>query len=237
MKLFKDNATGEMLISITERKENLLHFDDSPCIGNLDNVSEVDTDGSVSKFHRQHIIEEVFDINDDVEWHLKDIIYVPIKGEIIVFRVEHISYDKAYFVAVNSVGESSMTDINQFLDDYLESMPKSLVDRMTEIEHKTSGEIVRKSKLALLSYANIVRNTGNYELDGTDDIPFDGLLTEAERCKNDENGETRWYWLDTPGADYSTAFLSVSNGGYPGIHYFASSAGAVVPCFALKRSH
>lgn len=189
----------------------------------------------VQDFIRLHFTEETFNVNEDKEWHLKDELLIPIDGNEVAFRVEHISSDKIYFVAVNSVGESDINNMNQFLDDYLDRMPKSLVDRMCEIEHKANGEIVRKSKLTLLSYANVTKDTGDYELDGTDDIPFDGLLTESERCKNDKNGETCWYWLDTPYIDYSTYFLYVGSYGIPYGYNGASNAGAVVPCFSLPR--
>lgn len=234
MKLFKDNTTGMMLISITDKKEYLLYFDGLPYIGNLDNVSEVDTNGSVPKFHRQHVAEEDFDINDDAEWHLKDVLYVPISGKTVKFRVEHISDNKIYFVAVDTVDESKMVDMNRFLDDYLESMPKTLVDRMTEIEHKVDGKIIRKSKLTLLSYANVAKNTENRKLDGSDDILFDGLLTEAERCKN-RGKKSDSYWLDTPSRDYSNSSATINFDGAVNANGWITNIYAVVPCFALER--
>lgn len=68
---------------------------------------------------------------------------------------------------------------------------------------------------------------------------FDGLKTEAERCKN-FNGETAYYWLDTPWersprVDSSTGFMIVGIYGWA-IHYnSAASTYAVVPCFAIAR--
>ena len=92
-----------------------------------------------------------------------------------------------------------------------------------------------KNKLTLLSYANVIRDTGSYKLDGADDIPFDGLLTEIERRKNDKNGKTHWYWLDTPYVDSSTDFMGVGIDGWPYDYGSAMNTSAVVPCFALSR--
>ena len=188
----------------------------------------------IQEFIRLHFNEENFNINEDKDWHLKDILCVPVNGENVAFRVEHITADKVYFVAVESVGRSDMFAMNQSIDDYLSMMPQSLVDRMVDIEHKANGKIVRKSKLTLLSYANVVKDTGDYRLDGTDDIPFDGLMTEAERCKNFE-GETCLYWLDTQNSKDSRYFLFVNYYGYPNYYGDATGADAVVPCFALPR--
>ena len=186
------------------------------------------------KFYRQHIVEETFEISQKQDWHLKDILFVEVDGKEVAFRVEHITNDKIYFVAVDAVRETTMNNMNEFLDNFLSKIPQSLVDRMVEIEHKNDGEIVRKSKLTLLSYANVKQNTGEYRLDGADDIPFSGLLTEAERCKNFE-GKTRLYWLDTPHNEDSIYFLLVSYDGNPSYGSYAPHAVTVVPCFALSR--
>lgn len=197
----------------------------------IENVEE----DEVKDFTRLHVTEETFNVNEDKDWHLKDVLFVPVEGRTALFRVEHISEDKVYFVAVDAVGKSTMGGMNQFLDDYLSKMPKSLVKRMSEIEHKVNGKIVRKNKLTLLSYANVIRDTDSYKLDGADDIPFDGLLTEIERRKNDKNGKTHWYWLDTPYVDSSTDFMGVDIDGWPYNYGSAMNTGAVVPCFALSR--
>lgn len=197
----------------------------------IENVEE----DEVKDFTRLHITEETFNVNEDKDWHLKDVLVVPVDGETKLFRVEHISDDKIYFVAVDAVGESNMKDMNQFLDGYISEMPKSLVDRMIEIEHKMAGEVVCKGKLTLLSYANVVIDTGKYELDGYDDISFDGLLTDAERIKNNENGETYWYWLDTPDTCNSELVRCVGYDGDTRPADWAASHYLVVPCFALPR--
>lgn len=187
-------------------------------------------------FRRLHVVEESFSFGCDQDWHLKDVLYVPVDGEEVAFRVEHISDDKVYFVAVDAVGKSTMKNMNNFLDDYLKKLPEDLVRNMCEIEHKVEGNLVRRSKLTLLSRWNISDTNGR--CNGIDDILFDGLLTEAERCKN-VDGETEWYWLDTPSsspnASTSTYFMGVSNSGYPGSSHGASSTLAVVPCFSIRK--
>lgn len=191
---------------------------------------------STNDFRRLHVVEESFSFGCDQDWHLKDVLYVPVDGEEVAFRVEHISDDKVYFVAVDAVGKSTMKNMNNFLDDYLKKLPEDLVRNMCEIEHKVEGNLVRRSKLTLLSRWNISDTNGR--CNGIDDILFDGLLTEAERCKN-VDGETEWYWLDTPSsspsAGNSAYFMSVSYNGYPGNYNYASGTGAVVPCFSIRK--
>ena len=186
------------------------------------------------KFRREHVVEEVFEISQKQDWNLKDILFVPIDEKSIAFRVEHITNDKIYFVAVNSIRESTVENVNRFLDIYLSKFPDSLKKRMREIEHKKDGKVVRKSKLTLLSYANVWENTGDHSYDGADDIPFVGLLTDAEKVKN-WYGCGCEYFLDTPDFRNSRYLLYVDYSGniysYGGRH----STGGTVPCFALKR--
>lgn len=85
------------------------------------------------------------------------------RKEDVAFRVEHISDEKIYFVAVDAVGKSTLKNINSFLDDYLNKMPKDLVTMMCQNEHCFGDDVVRKSKLTLLSEkmylgANIIVN-------------------------------------------------------------------------------
>lgn len=234
MRLFKDKITEKLWVEMGEGG-NLIDFDGCSYDGDISGLVEVNTDPNSKEFCRQHIVEEKFNIDTEQDWHLKDVLFVPVEGKDVAFRVEHVSKDRIYFVAVDAIGKSNMEDMNQFLDDYLSKMPKSLVERMVDIEHKSNGKIVRKSKLTLLSYANVVKDTGNYKLDGADDILFDGLLTETERCKNNKNGETAWYWLDTSWDDSSTIFIYVGISGWPGNSYDATYTSAVVPCFTITR--
>ena len=237
MKLFKDEH-GEMFLAPTGQVEFLLSFDGKLIIGNEEMYKEVSTTASKQDFRRLHIVEETFSIGCDKDWHLKDVLYVPVDGKDVAFRVEHISDEKVYFVAVDAVGESSMNNMNDYLDAYLEKMPESLVNIMCEMEHCADGNLVRRSKLALLSRKNVKDSEFKYDLNGADDILFDGLQTEAERCKN-LDGETVIYWLDTPTssptAGGSTYFVLVYGIGYPYGNYSASHAYAVVPCFSIRK--
>ena len=238
MKLFKDKVTEKLWVKMCEGG-NLIDFAGHSYDGDIGELVEVNTDPNKKEFRRQHIVEEQFNIDTEQEWHLKDVLFVPVEGKDIVFRVEHISKDKVYFVAVDAVGRSTMLDMNKYLDDYLEKMPKVLVNQMCELEHVVDGNTIRKSKLTLLSGKNVVSNEVKHDYTGADDIEFDGLKTEAERCKN-LNGETVWYWLDTPWersprVDSSTHFIIVYISGWPSSYYIATYTGAVVPCFSIAR--
>ena len=163
---------------------------------------------------------------------------MPVEGKDVAFRVEHISKDKVYFVAVDAVGESTMLNMNKYLDDYLEKMPKALVNQMCEMEHVVDGNTIRKSKITLLSGKNVLSEV-KHGYTGADDIEFDGLKAEAERCKN-LNGKAAWYWLDTPWersphVDSSTYFIFVSGSGWPHSGSYAATTFAVVLCFSIAR--
>lgn len=136
-----------------------------------------------------------------------------------------------------------MTDMNEYLDNFMKEMPEDLLDICGEIEHKVNGQLIRKSKVTLLSYGN---TTGCENCNGIDDMQFDGLKTEADRCKNDTNGETCWYWEDTPYdyedwdedsyASHSTNFLYVGATGNPCNGYgIASNPTGVCPCLSILR--
>lgn len=236
MKLFKETKTGEIFFAPTDSKDFLMRFDGTVVVGNTSDLEEVNTNPVKQNFRRLHIVEEIFSFGCDQDWHLKDVLYVPVDGKEVAFRVEHISDDKVYFVAVDAVGKSTMKNMNNFLDDYLKKMPEDLVRNMCEIEHKVEGNLVRRSKLTLLSRGNISDTNGR--CNGADDILFDGLLTEAERCKNFD-GETEWYWLDTPYSSpfvsNSTNFVLVNTNGNPLNYNSASHTGAVVPCFSIRK--
>lgn len=240
MKLFKNKKTGKMYVTLSEEKDCLVGFDGVPYTGSSDDVEEVSTTASAQDFRRLHIVEETFSAGCDKDWHLKDILYVPVDGKDVAFRVEHISDEKVYFVAVDAVGESNMNNMNDYLDAYLTKMPENLVNIMCEMEHCADGNLVRRSKLTLLSRKNIKDSEFKYDLNGADDILFDGLQTEAERCKN-LDGETAIYWLDTPTsspyAGYSTTFVGVYTSGYPVNFNNATCAIAVVPCFSIRKQH
>lgn len=213
-----------------------MRFDGAIVVGNTSDLEEVDTKLVKQNFRRLHVVEESFSFGCDQDWNLKDVLYVPVDGKEVAFRVEHISDDKVYFVAVDAVGKSTMKNMNNFLDDYLKKMPEDLMRNMCEIEHKVEGNLVRRSKLTLLSRGNISDTNGR--CNGADDILFDGLLTEAERCKNFD-GETEWYWLDTPysspGASSSTNRTSCMSPPLATRAATAPSTLAVVPCFSIRK--
>lgn len=244
MKLFRNKNTEEMYISLTDSKDNLMDFNGNIITCSTEDYEEVNTKPKKQEFHRLHIVEESFDLREFCykEWHLKDILYVPVENgygkEDVAFRVEHISDEKIYFVAVDAVGKSTLKNINSFLDDYLNKMPKDLVTMMCQNEHCFGDDVVRKSKLTLLSEKNVSRSKHNCKCNGTDDIEFDGMKSGAERCKNFE-GETEWYWLDTPEASLKNQnfryFLAIQNNGWL-TNCFVDCTYAVVPCFSIRKS-
>lgn len=241
MRLFKHKEKEEYFLSPDGDKFFAIS-DGNTYTGNKDTLEEIkqviESKLVTKDFKRYHITEETATLEKFKEWHLKDILFVPIDGKEVAFRVEHITDEKIYFVAIDAVGESSMTNMNDYLDAYLAKMPESLVNIMCEIEHCADGNLVRRSKLTLLSRKNVKDSEFKYELNGADDILFDGLQTEAECCKN-LDGEAVYYWLDTPtsspNADNSTHFMNVNNNGNPYYGYGASYAFAVVPCFSIYR--
>ena len=237
MRLFKDKVTEKLWVEMCEGG-NLIDFAGHSYNGDIDELIEVNTDPNKKEFRRQHIVEENLNIDTDQDWHLKDVLFVPVEGKDVAFRVEHISKDKVYFVAVDTVGESTMLNMNKYLDDYLENMPKALVNQMCEMEHVVDGNTIRKSKITLLSGKNVLSEV-KHGYTGADDIEFDGLKAEAERCKN-LNGKAAWYWLDTPWGrsprvDSFTNFINVNKHGWPGTSGGAADTLAVVPCFSVAR--
>lgn len=178
------------------------------------------------------------------DFKLKEVLKIPTRDRVIPFRVEHITDEKAYLVATDCVGRTKMTDMKEYLDNFMKELPEDFLDICGEIEHKVNGQLIRKSKVTLLSYGN---TTGCENCNGSDDMQFDGLRSEADRCKNDTNGETCWYWEDTP-YDYedwdedaiasnSTYFLLVTTSGNPCNigHGNASSTHGVCPVIAIKK--
>lgn len=237
MKLFKDKATEKLWVEMFG-DGNLIDFAGHSYAGDISELIEVNTDPNNKEFCRQHIVEEKISIDAEQNWHLKDVLFVPVEGKNVAFRVEHVSEDKVYFVAVDAVGESTMVKMNKYLDDYLEKMPKALVNQMCEMEHVVDGNTIRKSKITLLSGKNM-SSEAKRDYTGADDIEFDGLKAGAERCKN-LNGGTVWYWLDTPWVrsphvDFSADFMGVGGVGWPGIGDGAVNTFAVVPCFSIAR--
>lgn len=183
-----------------------------------------------------HSDRKIADVVKDT-YRLKDTLDVPVGDKIVTFVVEHINrtdeYDDVYFVSRDIVGESSIDDMEKYLDDFTSKMPTELVDSMKIIEHIASadGKVVTfRRKVNLLSLANL-KETEYYS--GKDDILFDGLQTEAERCKNNKYGETYWYWTCSPSLGGTTNFMVVYATGPLGSNY-ASGVNGVVPCFSIR---
>lgn len=240
MKLFKNKKTGEMYAQLFDGNSMAISMYNNQEI-NLDevDVEEVSTAPVQRNTYKvEHIIEEDSTAADltEREYHLKDVIHIPVDGNDIAFRVEHIEehaeFNDVYFVAVDAVGRSSMNDMEKFLDDFEDKLPQDLVAILSDIEHVTDKR-THVRKVALLSLANVGCDDNNQCI-GKDDIKFDGLQTEAERCKN-LNGETYWYWLDTEYVSPSAYFLGVSGYGGVGDYGYASIAYGVCPCFSIKQ--
>ena len=183
-----------------------------------------------------HSDRKIADVVKDV-YRLKDTLDVPVGDKIVTFVVEHINktdeYDDVYFASRDIVGESSIDDMEKYLDDFTDKMPKELVDSMKIIEHITNvdgKDFKFKRKVNLLSYANLTKTGRCF---GKDDILFDGLQTEAERCKNDKDGATDWYWTCSPYLSGTTYFMGVGSYGYLS-NDGASSVYGVVPCFSIR---
>lgn len=183
-----------------------------------------------------HSDRKIADVVKDT-YRLKDTLDVPVGDKIVTFVVEHINrtdeYDDVYFVSRDIVGESSIDDMEKYLDDFTSKMPTELVDSMKIIEHIASadGKVVTfRRKVNLLSLANL-KETEYHS--GKDDILFDGLQTEAERCKNNKYGETYWYWTCSPSLGGTTNFMVVYATGPLG-NNGASGVNGVVPCFSIR---
>ena len=185
-----------------------------------------------------HSDRKIADVVKDT-YRLKDTLDVPVGDKIVTFVVEHINktdeYDDVYFVSRNIVGKSSIDDMEKYLDDFTDKMPKELVDSMKIIEHITNVDgkdfnVVFKRRVNLLSYANLTKTDRCF---GKDDILFDGLQTEAERCKNDNYKATDWYWTYSPALCNATSFMYVYSYGYFGYKH-ASYVLGVVPCFSIR---
>ena len=170
------------------------------------------------------------------DFKLKEILKIPTKDRVIPFRVEHMTDEKAYLVATDCVGRTKMTDMNEYLDNFMKELPEDFLDICGDIEHKVSGQLIRKAKVTLLSYGN---TTGCENCNGVDDMQFDGLRSEADRCKNDA------YWEDTPYdcedwdedsfASNSTEFLNVNAYGNPYGYGTVFDTSGVCPVIAIKK--
>ena len=88
------------------------------------------------------------------DFKLKEVLKVPTRDRVIPFRVEHVTDEKVYLVATDCVGRTKMTDMNEYLDNFMKELPEDFLDICGEIEHKVNGQLIRKAKVTLLSYGN-----------------------------------------------------------------------------------
>lgn len=249
MKVLRDKVSGEMFVKMNSNDKHVVSlFDQKIYEVNEAQLEEVDVKPKNSASYEVATIKrERFSVGSLAErdWALKEVVTIPVGKKLIPFRVEHITNEKVYLVAVDTVGRSTMKDMDEYLDSFLSNIPKAFLDICGEIEHKVNGYTIRKSKVTLLSYGN---TTGCENCNGADDMQFSGLKTEAERCKNNADGETCWYWEDTP-YDYEdwdedsalasgfTLFLYVNTTGNPYSYGNASSTYGVCPCLSILRTH
>lgn len=174
------------------------------------------------------------------KFKLGDTLVVLINDNKYIFVVEHIrsmgnGKEKVYFVSKDIVAKSEMIPekINNVLDELENGIPYELVNIMETFEHK-KYDFGLSRKLNLLSSANLRKDD---DAVGFDDIVFDEMKTEAERCKN-YNSETYWWWLcdlleRSPIISDFTSFYYVNGGGYLISSGGASNIGGVVPVFSI----
>ena len=226
MKCFRNKRDGKLYGEIDGRFFPLYDFDS-------DEVVEVG-----GKAHAQHV-HGVVNTYDNVhsiinaDYRLKDVLTIPIGERNVDFVVEHIQEVEGgrniYFVAKDIYCKGTMNDIEDTLREIREKMPPEFVDELRYIKHKSKNRFELNGRVNILSMANIGQE--GYDC-GQDDIPFDGLLTEAERCKN-YKGETDWYWLSSLYLSSSATFYYVSANGRRWRSYGASSVDGVVPSFSF----
>ena len=174
------------------------------------------------------------------KFKLGDTLVVPINDNKYIFVVEHIrsivnGKENVYFVSKDIVTKSEMIPekINNVLDELENGMPYELVNIMETFEHK-KYDFGLSRKLNLLSSANLRKDD---DAVGFDDIVFDGMKTEAERCKN-YNSKTYWWWLcdlweRSPPFSNSTTFTFVLANGSIISNGSAGYIGGVVPGFSI----
>lgn len=178
------------------------------------------------------------------DFQLKEVVHVPCGDKQVAFRVEHVTDEKAYLVAVNCIGKARMTDMYEYLDNFMKELPEDFINLCGEIEHKVNGHLIRRGKVALLSLGN---TSGCKNCNGADDMQFDGLRSEADRNKNDTNGETCWYWEDTlydyedwdgdsSGFNYKSFFVVTPFGRSGDDRDGASVSLSVCPCLCILRN-
>lgn len=201
----------------------------------LENAREPDF-AFATKSTKRITAEEILRTN----FKLKDTITIPIGEKDCVFVVEHIrllnnNNEKVYFVAKDIVAKSSMDreQINAVLDIIEAGMPHEIVDVMDTIEHKINDYTLTR-KINILSRTNLQNGDEDF---GYDDILFEGLQTEVERCKGLCGDTRRWglldLWREQFQTDYSPKYsIIVSSNGEITANDMTHEHG-IVPCFSI----
>lgn len=176
------------------------------------------------------------------EWKIGESLYIPLSdGRNIEFVVAHVEGEeldehdeytdrKTYFVSRQFVGKSSMTNMEEFLDEFTKLIPENLLSIMNEMEQICDDKKLPKRKICIPSYGNV---TGSNRCTGRDDMQFTLFYTEAGRVMDDEGGETCWWWTSSPFVANSSYFMYVNASGGAGYNSNASGGNAVRPCFSI----
>ena len=177
------------------------------------------------------------DILLDEYFRVGDMLYIPIEGfeKPVPIEIVHMDYDKRrmYLMSRDILAKMPMDKVEAYFEELLDKLPHDFVIHLKPIEHINKNG-THKRLISLPSRLNMGYEEGG-GCTGIDDIKFDKFDNEAARCKN-FNGETSWYWTDTPSVSFSASFSivyysgNVSPGGST-----ASNSHGVCPCFLLSK--
>jgi hypothetical protein len=233
MRVFRDKNSGELFLQFNDKLDMVLSLYDGREYDKYNFIleeiptknKEYSIERTVSKCYARDLQKYNF--------KLKDVISIPVDSKKIPFRVEHITDEKAYLVSVYAIDELTMQNMNEYLDNFLNKLPKDLVNILAEIEHKRNGELVRKSKVTLVSRGNLMESN---ECDGEDDIVFDGFKDEKSRCRSyNEVGITTWWWTDSTSIFYSDNHIYIDGNGELSNNGYKDNSNGVCPCIAISR--
>jgi hypothetical protein len=231
MKVFRDKTTGELFVLKEDNTLWSLHNNCECILPNLD-LEEIPTKDS--EYNIERIVNSKCYTKElqKYDFTLKDIIYIPVDNKEIPFRVEHITDKKVYLVSLNIIDILLIEWVNHFLNDFLDKLPKDLVNILAEIEHKQNGELVRKSKVTLLSRGNLVEKD---KYDGEDDIVFDGFKDKKGRKKESKDKDFYSWWTDSARKNDSQNYFFVDYKGYSSNSFDMDAYNGVCPCIAISR--
>ena len=175
------------------------------------------------------------DILLDEYFRVGDMLYIPIDGfeKPIPIEIVHMDYDKRrmYLMSRDILAKMPMDKVEAYFEELLDKLPHDFVSHLKPIEHINKNG-THKTLISLPSIRNMGRN--EEQCTGVDDIKLDKFDNEAARCKN-FNGETVWYWTDTPSVYYSTYFSFVSSTGCADAGCTCATSGGVCPLFLLSK--